>query len=133
LDNIKKVLLLLLLASSFSFGCEIKWQNSLDAAKKASAKTKKPILVFVSSPTCPYCTIMSETTFEDEGVCELVNSKFVPMIALDGSADMPKNSKVRGVPTVVFVDSGENEVAQKVVGLRNKNDFLNDLKLRFQR
>jgi len=76
---------------------------------------------------------MSETTFEDESVCELVNSKFVPMIALDGSADMPKNSKVRGVPTVVFVDSGENEIAQKVVGLRNKNDFLNDLKLRFQR
>ncbi len=116
-----------------AFGCDIKWQNSLSAAKKEAAKTKKPIMVFVSSPTCPYCTIMSETTFEDESVCELVNSKFVPMIALDGAADMPRNSKVRGVPAVLFVDANENEITQRVVGLRNKNDFLNDLKLRFQR
>lgn len=116
-----------------AFGCDIKWQNSLSTAKKEAAKTKKPIMVFVSSPTCPYCTIMSETTFEDESVCELVNSKFVPMIALDGTADMPRNSKVRGVPAVLFVDANENEITQRVVGLRNKNDFLNDLKLRFQR
>jgi len=123
-----------LLIASSSFACEIKWQNSLDVAKKASTKTKKPIMVFVSSPTCPYCTMMHETTFEDESVCELVNSKFVPLIVFDGSADMPKNSRVRGVPTIIFVDSNENEIAQKVVGLRNKNDFLSDIKQRnFQR
>ena len=133
MDGIKKISLAFFLLSSFCFGCEIKWQNSLDAAKKSSAKTKKPIMAFVSSPTCPYCTIMHETTFEDESVCELVNSKFVPLIVLDGSTDMPKNSRVRGVPTIVFVDSNENEIAQKVVGLRNKNDFLNDIKLRIQR
>lgn len=116
-----------------AFGCEIKWQNSLSAATKEAAKTKKPIMVFVSSLTCPYCTIMSEKTFGDESVCEFVNSKFIPMIALEGSADMPKNSKVRGTPTVLFIDANQNEIEQRVVGLRSKDDFLNDLKLRFKR
>ena len=134
MDNLKIVFLSIALCASFSFGCDISWKNSLVAAKKTAAISKKPIMVFVSSPTCPYCTMMSETTLGDESVCELVNEKFVPLIVIDGSAEMPKNAKVRGVPTILFVDSTENEVAQKIIGLRTKTDFLNDLKQRnFQR
>lgn len=128
-----KIFFAIALCSSLSFGCEIEWKNSISVAKKASAISKKPIIAFVSSPTCPYCTIMSETTLANESVCELINSKFIPLIVLDGSSDMPKNSKVRGVPTMLFVDAAEKEIAPRVIGLRNENDFLNDLKQRIQR
>lgn len=87
-------------------------------------------MVFVTSPTCPYCTIMSEATLKDEEVCELINSKFIPLVAIDGSKDVPKNSKVLGVPTILFVDSKESELSQKIIGLRSKDDFIKELKLR---
>jgi thioredoxin-related protein len=133
-DNLKNIFLSVALCASFSFGCDLNWTNSLAMAKTASVTTKKPIMVFVSSPTCPYCTMMSETTLQDKTVCELVNAKFIPLIVSDGSSEMPKNAKVRGVPTILFVDSVENEVAQRVIGLRSRDDFLNDLKQRnFQR
>ncbi len=126
----KKIAACLVLAASFSFGCDIKWQNSIAAAKKISGATQKPIMVFVTSPTCPYCTIMSEATLKDEEVCELINSKFVPLVAIDGGKDIPKNSKILGVPTILFVDSKEGELSQKIVGLRSKDDFVKELKLR---
>lgn len=133
MDLIKKILFAATLLSSVAFGCEIEWQNSLSQAKKLSSKTKKPIMVFVTSTTCPYCTIMSETTFEDEAVCKLVNSKFVPLIALDGTADVPKSVKVRGVPSVGFVDASERELAPKIIGLRDNVSFASDIELRFKR
>jgi thioredoxin-related protein len=130
LDKLKKIAACLLFATSFSFGCDIKWQNSIATAKRLSQAERKPIMVFVTSPTCPYCTIMSEATLKDEEVCELINSKFIPLVAIDGSKDVPKNSKVLGVPTILFVDSKESELSQKIIGLRSKDDFIKELKLR---
>ncbi len=134
MKKIKSLLLATMLLSSVGYGCEIKWQNSLEEAKKSAAKSKKPIMVFASSTTCPYCTTMSETTFADKEVCELVNAKFIPLIAIAGGDEMPRNMSVRGVPAILFVNAAEKEVAPKISGLRNKNDFLSDLKQRnFQR
>ena len=134
MKKIKSLGLMIMLLSSLSYGCEIKWQNSLEAAKKSAAKSKKPIMVFASSTTCPYCPQMSETTFADNDVCELVNAKFVPLIAIAGGDEMPKNMSVRGVPAILLVNAAEKEVAAKISGLRSKSDFLSDLKQRnFQR
>lgn len=130
MKKIKIAIMATALLSTLSFGCEIKWLNSLDAAKKSAQKSKKPIMVFASSTTCPYCTIMTETTFADNQVCETVNAKFVPLIIIAGGPETPRNGNVRGVPAVLFIDSAENEVASKITGLRNKEDFLNDLKTR---
>ncbi len=124
-----KILALLAVAISV-FGCEIAWQNSLDSAKKLSSSSKKPIMVFVASQTCPYCTMMLETTFEDESVCKEINKNFIPLVAMDGGAQVPKNVRINGVPTTVFVNSAEKEVAQKIIGLRYKNEFLQELKNR---
>lgn len=117
---------------SISFGCDINWSNSLAEAKSVSSKTKKPILVFISSITCPYCTKMSNETFSDTRVCAAINSGFVPLAVLEGSPDMPKGIKVRGVPNIAFVDSKEKEIAARVVGFRNTNEFLGDLEQRFK-
>lgn len=128
----KKLLLAVTLLSSFCFSCEIKWYNSIEAAKKESLKTKKPIMAFVSSTTCPYCTTMSESTFADSVVCSEVMRRFVPLIALEGGDDVPRNARIRGVPAILFVDASEKEVAPRVIGLRNKKDFLSDIEQRFK-
>lgn len=128
-----KIFFAVSLLASFSFGCEIGWNHSLASAKKASATSKKPIMVFVTSMTCPYCTIMSETALADEDVCGLVTAKFIPLVVIGNSDEMPKKSRVMGVPAVLFVDAAENEIAARVVGVRSAKDFLNDLKQRTQR
>ena len=132
MDFIVKIVISFCVLCSISFGCDINWSNSLAEAKSVSAKTKKPILVFISSITCPYCTKMSNETFSDARVCAALNSGFVPLAVLEGSPDMPKGIKVRGVPNIAFVDSKEKEIAARVVGFRNTNEFLGDLEQRFK-
>ncbi len=132
MDFIVKIITSLCILSSIAFGCDVNWQNSLAEAKSISAKTKKPILVFISSITCPYCTKMSNETFSDSKVCTAINNGFVPLAVLEGSPDMPRGIKVRGVPNIAFVDSKEKEIAARVTGFRNTNEFLSDLEQRFK-
>ncbi len=122
-----RIVLMAALLFSFCFACDIDWQNSMSEAKKISAKTKKPILLFVSSITCPYCTKMSNETLSDERVCKAINAAFVPLSLLEDSADMPRSMRVQGVPTIAFINSSEKEMMPRVIGFRNTNEFLADL------
>lgn len=122
--------LVFLFVSLSLFGCDIAWQNSLSSAKKLSSQNKKPIMLFVASPTCPYCTMMLQTTFEDDAVCNEINQKFIPLIAMDGSMQIPQGIAINGVPTTVFVNNDGKEVSKKIIGLRYKQEFMQELKSR---
>ena len=128
MGRIEKILAFVLVFATVGFGCEIKWENSKEVAKKRAASSKKQIMVFVTSQTCPYCTMMSETTFADEEVCSVVNQKFIPLIASPDGSELPKKAVIEGVPTVLFVDKNEKEIKNPVIGLKYKDEFLQELK-----
>ena len=128
MGRVGKILACFLFFATLGFGCEIKWENSKETAKKKAHTSKKQIMVYVTSPTCPYCTMMSETTFSDEEVCVAVNEKFIPLIAIAGGSEVPKKAKLEGVPTVLFIDKNEKETKIPVIGLKYKDEFLQELK-----
>jgi thiol:disulfide interchange protein len=54
--------------------------------------------------------------------------KFIPLIAIAGGSEVPKKAKLEGVPTVLFIDKNEKETKIPVIGLKYKDEFLQELK-----
>ena len=50
----------------------------------------------------------------DKTIAEAKLSVLVESIDVDSSSDLPPKYKVRGVPTLIFIDSEGNEISRKV-------------------
>ncbi|MBL0708887.1 MAG: thioredoxin family protein [Sulfurimonas sp.] len=70
----------------FGFGTAINWMTTLEDAKEAAKHEKKPIMLFIHSTACFYCTVLEEKVFPDKGLQEYLKKNFI-LLALDGSTD----------------------------------------------
>ena len=61
---------ILITSSLFGFGTAIKWMSTLEDAKEFAQVEKKPILLFIHSTACFYCTVLEEKVFPDKGLQE---------------------------------------------------------------
>jgi hypothetical protein len=57
----------------------IRWLSSLDEARGVATATGRPVLLFVSYPTCPLCGMLRKVSFTDGSVVDLVGRSFVPV------------------------------------------------------
>lgn len=107
--------------------CEIEWIGSLAEAKKQSKKLKKPILVFATVESCPYCVIMKNTTMSDEKVLQYISNNFVPFLLYPSKGEYPRGSNIDGVPTIMVYDYNENKLAPNIAGLMGPDELLERL------
>ncbi len=122
-----RIALSLLLSITISFA-EIEWISSLKKAKEISLQTKKPILIFVATKTCPYCIEMKSTVLTDRDVVSYISNNFVPFLLYPSTGQFPKNANIEGVPTLMFYDAQEKKLAPNIVGLIEKDELLENLK-----
>ena len=78
--------ILLFVSSLFGYGTAIKWMSTLEDAKEIAQVEKKPILLFIHSTACFYCTVLEEKVFPDKELQAHLKKDFV-LLALDGSTD----------------------------------------------
>ena len=90
------VLLLLLAASSAIAGEAggIAWHRDVRSAWLAAQKNNHPLLVFVTSENCLYCTQMKTRTYADRSVIGAVNQSF-EAVALDANVESPLLKELR--------------------------------------
>lgn len=102
-------------------------QMSLEEAMKLAKSSGKTIFIDAYTEWCGPCKRMAATTFMDEGVAKLFNSKFINLkIEMEKSADGPNVAKMYGVrayPTLLFID-GEGKLKKSVVGLQSAEQLL---------
>ncbi len=70
----------------FGFGTAIDWMSNLGDAKDMAKQERKPIMLFIHSTACFYCTVFEEKVFPDKGLQKHLRKNFV-LLALDGSTD----------------------------------------------
>ena len=113
-------------------------ETLLDAREEAAdaARQGKHLMLYFWLTGCPYCGRMSDITFRDPAVLERLKRGFVPVgvnvrgdrdIAwIDGATLSEKRLaaalKVRGTPTVVFLD-GQGAVALRLTGFVAPAEF----------
>jgi thioredoxin:protein disulfide reductase len=108
----------------------ISWQPYTAQAMEQAAKDKRPVMIDFTAAWCTVCKDLDERTFTDvkvvRGSCTFVSLR----------ADMTRKSKetdalvkqygVKGLPTILFIDSQGREVRDKrVIGFVTPSEFLN--------
>lgn len=104
----------------------IKWYN-YTTGKYQSADSGKPIMVDVYTDWCGWCKKLDDETYSDTRVIELAANNFIS-VKVDGDDDYDFAIKyaIRSYPTILFVDSEDNEI-HRVIGFRNADQFLAEM------
>ena len=115
----------------------VTWEKDLIAGRKAMGKSKRPMLLYLTAPTCRYCELMKQDTFQQQWIISEINKKYIP-VTLNGREHKSIADKlhVRMFPaTVVVHPSGK--VVDKVEGYKTPSEFVTYLataqaKLKFE-
>ncbi|MEW6620409.1 MAG: thioredoxin family protein [bacterium] len=116
-----------LLAKSKIERQEIKWYHSFEKGLKMAKKKNKPLMVDFEAKWCIWCKRLDATTYKNPEVIAL-SKKFIP-VKIDCEVDKttPNQYAVRGLPTIIFMDT-DSQVIHQVVGYRGPKDFITEMK-----
>jgi thioredoxin-related protein len=105
------VLILVLLAGSMPLAAvepaSIAWHHDVTRAWQSTQQQGRPLLVFVTTNHCMYCTKMKQGTYSNAAVAATINRSFVPLV-LDGEAPSPllKDLAVKAFPATFIISPG---------------------------
>ncbi|TWT75493.1 thiol:disulfide interchange protein precursor [Posidoniimonas polymericola] len=86
---------------------------SVDAAWQAAQKTKRPMLLFVSSENCTYCVKMLRDTYSNPQIAAALAQSCEPVTVMrEDNQALVKKLQVRAFPTTVIVGSDGKEIAR---------------------
>ena len=83
---------------------EIRWRDWSDDAFAAANTEDKPVLLTLGATWCHWCHVMDQTSYSDDRVIELVNSRFIPVrVDVDQRPDISLRYNQGGFPSVAFI------------------------------
>lgn len=101
-------------------------KGSFEEVLKEAKKENKIIFIDVYATWCGPCKMLKATTFSDNKVGDFFNEKFIN-IAIDGETPegkiIAKKYKVRGYPTMIFINEEERIIA-KTSGYHNAKQLI---------
>ena len=87
----------------------IPWRDWNESAFEAAKAEDKPVLLTLGATWCHWCHVMDETSYADERVIDLVNSRFIPVrVDVDQRPDISLRYNQGGFPSVAFL-TGDGE------------------------
>jgi len=109
---------------------EIHWQTYSEQSLQTAMEENKPMMIDFYADWCIPCKELDKLTFTDPAVIEM-SRDFIMIKADLTKADNPdvkklkEQYKIKGVPTLVFVDSDNQEIpGTRVFGYINSDEFL---------
>jgi thioredoxin-like negative regulator of GroEL len=88
----------------------IVWQESLDTAVQKAKAEGKLIVMYFFDPSCIECQQLEAVTWIDEGVANVLNSRFIPLrINVLKQRSMCKEYRIVRTPTIAFLDMDGRE------------------------
>lgn len=87
----------------------ITWRDWSESTFVSAKAEDKPVLLTLGATWCHWCHVMDETSYADERVIELVNSRFIPVrVDVDQRPDISLRYNQGGFPSVAFL-TGDGE------------------------
>lgn len=129
-DNRLKEFQALAGAGGIAASNEIHWQVYSEQSLQKAMEENKPVMIDFYADWCIPCKELDKLTFTDPAVVEM--SRDFIMVKADLTKEstsevqfLKEKYKIKGVPTLVFVDSNEREIQNtRVFGYINAEEFL---------
>ncbi len=87
----------------------ISWRDWSEEAFEAARSEGKTVLLTLGATWCHWCHVMDDTSYSDERVIGLVNSRFIPVrVDVDQRPDISLRFNQGGFPSVAFL-TGDGE------------------------
>jgi thioredoxin 1 len=100
---------------------------SLEKAKEQAKKEEKIIFIDCYTSWCGPCKQMAATTFQNEGVAKIYNSKFVNLkVDIEKDSDGPeiaRKYKISAYPTLLYIDE-TGKLVKSMVGMQSADKML---------
>ena len=82
----------------------INWRDWNEKAFEDAQTNGKPVLLTLGATWCHWCHVMDQTSYSDERVIELVNSRFIPVrVDVDRRPDISLRYNQGGFPSVALL------------------------------
>lgn len=89
----------------------VAWIDDPQRALQIARQTGKPVVAFVSSPRCGFCTKMERETWSDPAIARVVAEHYVPLrLKTNRHPGAVRSLRVRVFPTTVVIDHKGNGV-----------------------
>jgi thioredoxin-related protein len=128
----KKLLLLTLLINTF-FGASLEFANKHNyftdyaEALKQAKQTNKPIMMLISTKTCPWCRKLESQTLSKIQVNQYIQKNYIPLSVIEKKSIYPKKFLSPVVPMIYFINKNE-EIINRLAGYMPSDIFLQKLK-----
>lgn len=126
----KKLIFITLLSVAYIYAAPAKfieqmnYQSNYEKALQKAKNQNKPIMMVLSTKTCPWCRKLENQTLKKNVISEMVANHFIPLaIDKDEPNTYPPQFSTKVVPTVYFIDPKTQTIFEKSLGYKNKNDF----------
>lgn len=121
------MLLSSLFAGSLEFANKMSYETSYNNALNKAIKQNKPIMMVISTKTCPWCRKLERQTLKKNMINEVVQKNFIPVTLTRDIDNYPKQFDAKVVPTIFFIDPNKQKTIHKSLGYKNKQDFKKEL------
>lgn len=120
-------LLVNLEASSVKFIEQMKYETSYEKALLKAKEENKILMMIATTKSCPWCRKLERQTLKKDEVDNLIKTKFIPLSVDQDLKNFPSVYEVKVVPTIYFINPKDETVIEKVLGYKNKNEFMDIL------
>ncbi|CAN2040416.1 hypothetical protein GMMP15_1710003 [Candidatus Magnetomoraceae bacterium gMMP-15] len=107
---------------------KIGWVRDYNQGIKMASETGKPVMIFFTASWCSWCRKMVSDIFSKDDVAMLSEKLINIYIDVDKDQNIAIKYQVRGVPTVLFLDSG-GQIIMEYSGQRTAQDFIAKINL----
>lgn len=105
---------------------ETGWLTSMEDAQAIAAATRRPLLLYVYHPECPWCVAMNRVTWPDARVAELT-AEVVPVKVNVEETSEAFRKQLEGWPWITLEESG-GRVLRAFPGYREADDMSKELR-----
>ena len=116
----KKILFIIILITSTLFS--LNWSKDLKTAFETSAKTGKPLMIFIEGEYCRWCKKMKHRTLSDKKIEKRLEKYVVVKVQREDEKIKNFLPEIKGIPTVFFMTS-KKELLETAIGYWDVMDF----------
>ena len=111
-------------ATSEKFIKQMNYEDNYKIALEKAKKANKPIMMVVSQVTCPWCRKLERQTLKKQKINTLIKENFIALSVDKDKLNYPNKFEVKVVPTIFFINSKDETIIKKILGYKNKKDFI---------